>query len=118
MKFTAIVFAGLVALAAAAPSGDLEDRTPSEARGPPPPPKKCKPGTYACATNSKTGEPGWKICNTSGKYVVRPPSEKVQMDDRYTDEEQYGGDCPPDTVCKFFEPSKSPYCVPPDFEFP
>ncbi|KAG3186408.1 hypothetical protein PC129_g25262 [Phytophthora cactorum] len=55
----------------------------------------CKPGTYACKSNAK----GWQVCNTEGVWVD-------------------GGKCPPKTVCKFYPPSLSPYCVPPDFEFP
>ncbi|KAL2211467.1 hypothetical protein CC79DRAFT_1363765 [Sarocladium strictum] len=80
MKITAITIALMATLASAAPK------------------PQCKPGTYACTTNS-TGAPGWKVCNTSSKWV-------------------YAGDCPPDTVCKFYKPSLSPYCVPPNFEFP
>lgn len=39
---------------------------------PPPPPSggKCTPATYACATNSKSGGPGWKVCDVSGSFVV------------------------------------------------
>ncbi|KAH7184076.1 hypothetical protein BKA60DRAFT_503813 [Fusarium oxysporum] len=54
----------------------------------------CQPGTYRCA-----GTTGWEVCNTRAVFVN-------------------GGTCPPKTVCKFFKPSKSPYCVPPNFEFP
>ncbi|KAH6951144.1 hypothetical protein BKA56DRAFT_458792, partial [Ilyonectria sp. MPI-CAGE-AT-0026] len=57
-------------------------------------PGPCKPGTYAC-----NGSSGWKICTTEGKWVS-------------------GGTCPPDTVCKFYPPNLSPYCVPPNFQFP
>ncbi|KAH8174464.1 hypothetical protein LIA77_05883 [Sarocladium implicatum] len=53
---------------------------------------KCTPGTYACINYPA----GWKVCNTSGKW-------------------EFAGNCPPDTVCKFFQPSLSPYCVPADF---
>ncbi|SPJ73984.1 uncharacterized protein FTOL_03714 [Fusarium torulosum] len=52
----------------------------------------CKPGTYRC-----DGTTGWEVCDTRAVFV-------------------FAGSCPPDTVCKFFEGSKSPYCVPPDFE--
>ncbi|KAL6857599.1 hypothetical protein ACO1O0_005040 [Amphichorda felina] len=55
--------------------------------------KKCKPGTYSCTNNAE----GWQTCDVSGKWV-------------------FSGECPPDTVCKFFPPSHSPYCVPADFE--
>jgi hypothetical protein len=55
MKFFSIIAASLAAVAAAAPGGA---------------PKKCTPGTYSCTTNPKTGGPGWKVCNTSGKWVV------------------------------------------------
>jgi hypothetical protein len=59
----------------------------------------CNPGTYSCALNPTTNAPGWKICDVNGQFV-------------------YGGDCPPSTVCKFYEASGSPYCVPRDFNFP
>ncbi|KAH7179062.1 uncharacterized protein B0J16DRAFT_416783 [Fusarium flagelliforme] len=52
----------------------------------------CDPGTYQC-----DGTTGWEVCDTRGIWV-------------------FAGDCPPDTVCKFFEGSKSPYCVPPNFK--
>ncbi|KAG5655380.1 hypothetical protein KAF25_006883 [Fusarium avenaceum] len=52
----------------------------------------CEPGTYQC-----DGTTGWEVCDTSAVFV-------------------FAGSCPPETVCKFFEGSKSPYCVPPDFE--
>ncbi|KAH8721875.1 hypothetical protein BGZ61DRAFT_346904 [Ilyonectria robusta] len=54
----------------------------------------CTPATYAC-----DGKYAWKVCNTQGQWV-------------------FAGDCPPDTICKFYPPSKSPYCVPPGFKFP
>ncbi|KAH6980933.1 hypothetical protein BKA56DRAFT_586187 [Ilyonectria sp. MPI-CAGE-AT-0026] len=54
----------------------------------------CTPATYAC-----DGKHSWKVCNTQGQWV-------------------FAGDCPPDTICKFYPPSKSPYCVPPGFKFP
>jgi hypothetical protein len=54
MKITAITIALMATLASAAPK------------------PQCKPGTYACTTNS-TGAPGWKVCNTSSKWVVRIP---------------------------------------------
>ncbi|CAH0038888.1 unnamed protein product [Clonostachys solani] len=60
---------------------------------------ECSPGTYACTFNPKSGAPGWKVCNASGKW-------------------EFGGDCPPNTVCKFYTPNKSPYCVPRYYEFP
>ncbi|KAH6885281.1 hypothetical protein B0T10DRAFT_492351 [Thelonectria olida] len=53
----------------------------------------CQPGTYQCS-----GKTGWQVCNTSGVWVN-------------------GGTCPPKTICKFYPPSKSPYCVPPGFQF-
>ncbi|KAH7161220.1 hypothetical protein EDB81DRAFT_879551 [Dactylonectria macrodidyma] len=55
---------------------------------------RCTPATYDCQ-----GKYAWRVCNTSGRWVT-------------------GGKCPPETICKFFPPSLSPYCVPPDFEFP
>ncbi|RYO84417.1 hypothetical protein DL766_006845 [Monosporascus sp. MC13-8B] len=79
MKFIAVTFASLVALAAAE-------------RG-------CRPGTYSCTTNPKTGCPGWQTCDITRRWV-------------------YSGDCPPDTVCKFHQQNGSPYCVPPDFVIP
>ncbi|CAG9940901.1 unnamed protein product [Clonostachys rosea f. rosea IK726] len=60
---------------------------------------ECSPGTYECTFNPKSGAPGWKVCSSSGKW-------------------EYGGDCPPNTVCKYYTPSKSPYCVPRYYEFP
>jgi hypothetical protein len=27
--------------------------------------------------------------------------------------QQFAGNCPPNTVCEFYQPSGSPYCVPP-----
>ncbi|KAK7209853.1 hypothetical protein V2G26_017031 [Clonostachys chloroleuca] len=60
---------------------------------------ECSPGTYECTFNPKSGTPGWKVCSSSGKW-------------------EYGGDCPPNTVCKYYAPSKSPYCVPRYYEFP
>ncbi|KAJ3454643.1 hypothetical protein FSOLCH5_003654 [Fusarium solani] len=57
--------------------------------------KECTPGTYACTSDAK----GWQVCDVSGKFVL-------------------AGSCPPSTSCKFFQASKSPYCVPPDFKFP
>ncbi|KYK57723.1 hypothetical protein DCS_04736 [Drechmeria coniospora] len=83
MQFLAIVIASLASIAAANP-------TPNS------PPSSCKPGTYECAVNSKTGQPGWNVCNTSSQWV-------------------YGGDCPPHTICKFNPVNQSPYCVPPSF---
>jgi hypothetical protein len=58
---------------------------------------KCKPGTYRCARNN--GAPSWDTCDITGTWV-------------------FSGNCPPKTVCKFYDPSGSPYCVPPSFEFP
>ncbi|KAK5995083.1 hypothetical protein PT974_03476 [Cladobotryum mycophilum] len=54
------------------------------------PPLACKAGTYSCLPYGN----GWQTCNTSGQWV-------------------FSGDCPPKTVCKFYNPSQSPYCVPP-----
>ncbi|PHH59437.1 hypothetical protein CDD81_3197 [Ophiocordyceps australis] len=75
MKFTLALVASLASVALASPgySG-------------------CKPGTYQCATNPKTGQQGWQVCNTGGEWV-------------------YGGDCPHKTVCKFNYQNGSPYCV-------
>ncbi|KAI6781938.1 uncharacterized protein J7T54_005148 [Emericellopsis cladophorae] len=60
---------------------------------PPSPPvgSACHPGTYTCDDST-----GWQVCDVGGYFV-------------------HAGVCPPDTVCKFYEASKSPYCVPPDF---
>ncbi|CAH0016783.1 hypothetical protein V2G26_016965 [Clonostachys chloroleuca] len=58
----------------------------------------CQPGTYSCTT-APGGGPGWQTCDVNGQWV-------------------FSGSCPPNTVCKFYPPSKSPYCVPPDFKFP
>ncbi|KAH8661706.1 hypothetical protein BGZ61DRAFT_368673 [Ilyonectria robusta] len=58
-------------------------------------PKGCTPGTYACTKDASS----WQVCDVSRKFV-------------------FAGTCPPKTVCKFFQPSLSPYCVPSDFEFP
>ncbi|KAI5467933.1 hypothetical protein BGZ63DRAFT_419595 [Mariannaea sp. PMI_226] len=55
--------------------------------------RPCTPGTYQCSQTN-----GWNVCDTSGRWVN-------------------GGTCPPKTVCKFYPPSKSPYCVPPGFQF-
>ncbi|CAM1506092.1 Fc.00g057330.m01.CDS01 [Cosmosporella sp. VM-42] len=60
-----------------------------------PKPKGCTPGTYACTPDAL----GWQVCNTSRKWV-------------------FAGTCPPETSCKFYEPSHSPYCVPAGFKFP
>ncbi|KAI9903668.1 hypothetical protein N3K66_000197 [Trichothecium roseum] len=61
----------------------------------PAPAQQCTPATYACTRHDS----GWKVCNTSGNW-------------------EFAGSCPPKTVCKFFEPSLSPYCVPPEFTIP
>ncbi|KAK3371933.1 hypothetical protein B0H63DRAFT_563448 [Podospora didyma] len=53
----------------------------------------CKPGTYACAKNPKTGGAGWKVCNTSKQWV-------------------YAGDCPWKSYCYFNKTNGSPYCIP------
>ncbi|KAH7316787.1 hypothetical protein B0I35DRAFT_434004 [Stachybotrys elegans] len=78
MQVLSIVFSALVAVAAAAPGGS-------------PPAQACKPGTYACQSQT-----AWEVCNTSGQWV-------------------YAGTCPPNTVCKFFPANQSPYCVPPSY---
>ncbi|KAF7552742.1 hypothetical protein G7046_g7318 [Stylonectria norvegica] len=57
--------------------------------------KGCAPGSYQCTSDAA----GWQVCNTSHQWV-------------------YAGACPPETSCKFYEPSKSPYCVPAGFKFP
>lgn len=31
---------------------------------------QCVPGSYACATNPKTGASGWATCDNTGRYVV------------------------------------------------
>ncbi|RDA92512.1 hypothetical protein CP533_4200 [Ophiocordyceps camponoti-saundersi (nom. inval.)] len=53
--------------------------------------KECEPATYACT--SETGKPGWKVCNTSGKWEI-------------------GGYCPPKSHCEFYKENGSPYCIP------
>ncbi|KAK4219013.1 hypothetical protein QBC37DRAFT_383041 [Rhypophila decipiens] len=58
-----------------------------------PPPAKCTPATYACATNPTTNVPGWKVCDVMGTWI-------------------YAGDCPPNTICKFLAINGSPYCIP------
>jgi len=78
MKVLAIVLT-LAAVALATPTGTN--------------PPKCKPATYACATNAKTGQPGWQVCDVSGNWV-------------------YAGDCPPNTKCEFLVANGSPYCIP------
>ncbi|KFG79885.1 hypothetical protein MANI_010044 [Metarhizium anisopliae] len=56
---------------------------------------QCKPATYRC----EPGKEAWDVCNTAGQWV-------------------FAGNCPPKTVCKFFQQNGSPYCVPPDFTIP
>ncbi|KHN94878.1 uncharacterized protein MAM_07297 [Metarhizium album ARSEF 1941] len=56
--------------------------------------RRCKPGTYQCQ-----GKDAWAVCSTAGQWV-------------------FAGKCPKDTVCKFYPPSGSPYCVPPGFTIP
>lgn len=58
MKFLAMTITALAALAAAAPE-------------PHPPSKGCKPATYSCTKNPKTGTPGWQVCDVNHKWVVR-----------------------------------------------
>ncbi|KAF4982949.1 hypothetical protein FZEAL_1519 [Fusarium zealandicum] len=58
-------------------------------------PHGCTPGTYRCTSDAK----GWQVCDTSNKWV-------------------FAGYCPLKTGCVYYKPSKSPYCVPPGFEFP
>lgn len=55
----------------------------------------CLPVSYSCAD----GNAGWLVCNAQGTWT-------------------YGGDCPPNTACVFWQPTLSPYCVPPGFQFP
>ncbi|POR38274.1 Uncharacterized protein TPAR_01532 [Tolypocladium paradoxum] len=85
MKFLALTIASLASIAAASPQA--------------PDSFKCKPGTYQCAKNPQTGQPGWNVCNTSGQWV-------------------FGGNCPPHTVCFFDTVNGSPYCVPPGYQIP
>lgn len=59
MKFLALTITSLATIAAASPT----DPTGAQ----------CKPGTYQCAKNSRTGQPGWNVCNTSSQWVVRYP---------------------------------------------
>ena len=63
MKLLPVALTSLATLAAASPENY----------------QQCKPGTYACAKNPKSGVPGWEICNTSGVYVV---SQGVQVSSR------------------------------------
>ncbi|KND93516.1 hypothetical protein TOPH_01916 [Tolypocladium ophioglossoides CBS 100239] len=84
MKFLALAIASLASIAAASPTADQP---------------ACKPGTYQCAKNPQTGQPGWNVCNVNSQWV-------------------YGGDCPPKTICKFDTDNDNPYCVPPGFQFP
>ncbi|KAK3190635.1 hypothetical protein K4F52_003326 [Lecanicillium sp. MT-2017a] len=84
MKFNALIIASVAAVALASPM----DTSTNE----------CKPATYQCDYNAKTGKPGWSVCSTNGRWV-------------------FAGDCPPDTVCKFLAANGSPYCVPWDFNF-
>ncbi|OAQ61477.1 hypothetical protein VFPPC_14578 [Pochonia chlamydosporia 170] len=58
-------------------------------------PNQCKPATYRC----EPGKAAWDVCNTSGQWV-------------------FAGNCPPNTICKFNTANGSPYCVPPNFQFP
>ena len=58
---------------------------------------KCKPATYRCSWAN--GAPSWDTCDVNGVWV-------------------FSGNCPPNTVCKFYPASGSPYCVPPNFQFP
>jgi len=58
-------------------------------------PAKCTPATYSCTPNNA----GWQVCDTSGHWV-------------------FGGNCAPPNICVFFQPSLSPYCVPPGFQIP
>ncbi|KAK3383429.1 hypothetical protein B0T24DRAFT_496097, partial [Lasiosphaeria ovina] len=53
----------------------------------------CKPATYACAKDPKTGRPGWQVCDVSHTWV-------------------FAGDCPPKSYCKFNYQNGSPYCLP------
>ena len=111
MKVSAIVATGFAALASAAPA-------PAPA-----PAQQCTPATYACTRHDS----GWKVCNTSGNWEVSNtheiplslawPSPGSCFTDMNTSL-QFAGSCPPKTVCKFFKPSLSPYCVPPDFTIP
>lgn len=52
------------------------------APGPRPAPSggKCTPATYACTTNPKSGTPGWKVCDTSGSFVVSAPLDLLNID--------------------------------------
>jgi len=60
MKFLAVVLALATAALAA----------PNSPPPPPPPPPTCKPATYACAKNPKTGVDGWQVCDVTSKWVV------------------------------------------------
>ncbi|RCI12430.1 hypothetical protein L249_0986 [Ophiocordyceps polyrhachis-furcata BCC 54312] len=71
MKFLALTMAALASVAAAG--------------------WECKPATYACTFEN--GKYGWKVCNTSGKWVV-------------------GGHCRDTQYCELNEDNGSPYCLP------
>jgi hypothetical protein len=58
-----------------------------------PDPGYCAPASYGCATNPKSGCPGWQVCSTEAKWV-------------------YAGDCPPYTHCEMNPINKSPYRMP------
>jgi hypothetical protein len=104
MKFIPVVFA-LATLAFCSP-------TPNG------PPAGCTPATYSC-TNDKVG---WQVCDVSRKWVVSYSS--FSSWNSYSSwmhrliDMQFAGNCPPKTGCVFYQPSLSPYCVPPGFKFP
>ncbi|MBE3048620.1 hypothetical protein IMZ48_40195 [Candidatus Bathyarchaeota archaeon] len=56
MQLKALILTALAAAAAAAPSAEVEGK------------HGCEPGTYDCREH---GEPGWRVCDTNGKWRVR-----------------------------------------------
>lgn len=70
MKFIAVLIT-LAAVALASPN-----RPPP----PPPPPPTCKPGTYGCAKNAKTGVDGWQVCDVTQKWVVSKKNNHLERD--------------------------------------
>ncbi|PFH62780.1 hypothetical protein XA68_12003 [Ophiocordyceps unilateralis] len=73
MKFLALTIAALASVVAASYE------------------KECEPATYACS--NEMGKPGWKVCNTSGKW-------------------EFAGYYPPKTHYEFNKENGSPYCLP------
>lgn len=81
-------FFAVLALVAAAVALPREAHSPRQG---------CAPGTYRCTPGSPSHS--WEVCDVSRNWL-------------------YAGSCAPGNVCKFYPPSQSPYCVPPDFNLP